>query len=179
MIQDYQFIDGNSNGDKERKTSSTTFLYNKLSAQETNNLRNKLNEVVGGLNFVAPQIFPAFKLLYKANGNNDQLSIESGDTCGRFDGEYIYNGGDKNDINSYTKIPKAAQVLRERFQSIGQDVTLPTGAVAIDIFVDGYLYYLEQDGFESDLNTFTQTGDVVTIKTPLDPNSQILILYTI
>ena len=43
MIQDYQFIDGNSNGDKERKTSSTTFLYNKLSAQETNNLR-KHNE---------------------------------------------------------------------------------------------------------------------------------------
>ena len=68
-------------------------------------------------------------------------------------------------------------MFRKRFTAEGQSVMLPSGAVAIDAFIDGYPQYLEQEGFEADLNTFTQSGFILTFKTTLDPNSQILITY--
>jgi hypothetical protein len=71
---------------------------------------------------------------------------------------------------------KSKEVLCERFAPSGQVCTLPSGAIAINAMLDGYPHYLEQSVFESDLNTFTQTGDIVTFKMILDPNSQILII---
>lgn len=53
MIDLFQFIDKNADGDKERLTGATVELYNKLSAEETNLIRDKLNEIitfVNGLN---------------------------------------------------------------------------------------------------------------------------------
>ena len=67
------------------------------------------------------------------------------------------------------------QVFLKRYLADGQDYALPTGATATFAYIDGYLQYLEQTGFESDLNTFTQAGNVITFKTTIETNSQILI----
>jgi hypothetical protein len=68
-------------------------------------------------------------------------------------------------------------VFTTRFTPTGQICTLPTGATAVSATIDGYIQYLEQAGFETDINTFTQTGDDVTFKTTLDGTPQILIQY--
>jgi len=68
-------------------------------------------------------------------------------------------------------------VFATRFTPVGQVCTLPTGATATSATIDGYPQYLEQTGFETDLNTFTQSGDEVTFKTTLDGTPQILITY--
>jgi len=67
----------------------------------------------------------------------------------------------------------------KRFAGLGQDYILPTNAIAIDAYVDGYIQYIEQTGFEADLNTFTQTEDTVTFKMTIENDSQILIKYYI
>lgn len=72
---------------------------------------------------------------------------------------------------------KSKEVYCERFAPSGQDCTLPSGAIAISAMIDAYPQYLEQSGFESDLNTFTQSGDIITFNSDLDTNSQILITY--
>lgn len=50
MIDLFQFIDKNADGDKERLTGATVQLYNKLSAEETNLIRDKLNEIIAFVN---------------------------------------------------------------------------------------------------------------------------------
>jgi len=67
----------------------------------------------------------------------------------------------------------------KRFTPTGQVCTLPTGAVAVNAHIDGYIQYPEQAGFESDLNTFTQSGDEVTFNTTFDGTPQILITYNL
>lgn len=178
MIQPYIFINGNVSGEKERKLSSTTELYNKLSAEETNNIRLKLNELVDGVNSFSVPLFPKLKLLYKASGNLNQLSFEIGDIVGGYNGEYYYNGGDVNNIVNYTKRPSIALDF-SRFVPTGQVCALPIGAIAISATIDGYVQYPEQAGFETDLNTFTQTGNDVTFKTTIEIGSQILIQFYI
>jgi len=65
-----------------------------------------------------------------------------------------------------------------RFVGSGQDYTIPVGAIAMPIaYIDGYPHYLEQAGFESDLNTFTQTTNIITFKQTIEVGSQILISY--
>jgi hypothetical protein len=68
-------------------------------------------------------------------------------------------------------------VFKERFTPTGQICTLPVGATAICADVDGYPQYKEKIGFETDLNTFTQSGDNVTFKTIFEGTPQILIQY--
>lgn len=72
---------------------------------------------------------------------------------------------------------KVSNIYKSRFEPIGQDCTLPSGAIAIEAHIDGYIQYLEQTGFETDLNTFTQDADIVTFKTTIEEGSQILITY--
>ena len=69
------------------------------------------------------------------------------------------------------------QVFLKRYLAAGQDYALPTGATATFAYIDGYPQYLEQTGFESDLNTFTQVGNIITFKTTIETGSQILINY--
>ena len=104
MIVPYEFIDGNLAGEKEKKLTATTELYNKLSAVETNNIRTKINELVDAVNLQAVPLYGDFKLLYKSNGNLDQLVVEVGDIVGGFLGNYYYIGGDLELPTSYQKI---------------------------------------------------------------------------
>lgn len=73
--------------------------------------------------------------------------------------------------------PISVTIKKERFTPTGQICTLPTGAIATEAHIDGYIQYKEQSGFETDLNTFTQSGDEVTFKTTFEGTPQILITY--
>jgi hypothetical protein len=65
----------------------------------------------------------------------------------------------------------------DRFTPTGQICILQTGSTATFAYIDGYIQYPEQAGFESDLNTFTQDGDEVTFKTTFEGTPQVLINY--
>ena len=87
ILQPYEFIDKNSNNEKEPKNTANTELYNKLSATETNNFRNKINEIVVECNnnFNAP--YNVFKFVQKGFGNTgSQTPPEANDVyCGHLD----------------------------------------------------------------------------------------------
>lgn len=176
MIAPYNFIDGNLAGEKEKKLTATTELYNKLSAEETNNIRTKLNELVDAANLQLVPLYGDFRLLYKAAGNLDQLTLEVGDIVGSFLGNFYYIGGDVNNIASYEKIPNT-QVDSIRFAGAGQTYNLPIGATAIKGWINDGVQHLEQVGFETDLNTITQAGIAVTFKKIITTNQRIIIDY--
>ena len=176
MIAPYNFIDGNLAGEKEKKLTATTELYNKLSAEETNNIRTKLNELVDAANLQLVPLYGDFRLLYKAAGNLDQLVLEVGDMVGGFSGNYYYIGGDPLLIGSYEKVPSPI-ITSIPFAGAGQDYVLPTGAIAIKGWINDAPQHLEQIGFESYLNTFTQTGATVTFKKTITAGQRIIIDY--
>lgn len=76
----------------------------------------------------------------------------------------------------------ALQLLTQGLQSIryaglGQDYTIPVGATALKGWINDGIQHLEQIGFESDLNTFTQTGTTITFKKIIATNNRIVIDY--
>jgi len=73
----------------------------------------------------------------------------------------------------------ATGIINKRYTGSGQDYTLPTGTTAFQAFVNEYPHFPEEVGFESDLNTFTQSGVTVTFKETIESGSRIRILYTI
>ena len=174
MIDQYNFVDANSDGKKEKVTTTVTEPYNKLSALETNNFKDKINEVISIVNTLVAPLFPNLILKYKAVGNLDQFNLQVGDIAGRFNGDYYYLGGDVSDIANFDLIPKVIPIPK-RYAGSGQDYTIPDGVTATIAFIDGYPQYLEDPLFLADLNTFTQTGNVVTFKTIIETNSQIII----
>lgn len=64
-----------------------------------------------------------------------------------------------------------------RYAGLGQDYTVPVGAIATIAFIDGYPNYLLNPSFASDLNTFTQVDETVTFATTIETDSQIIIQY--
>lgn len=176
MITNYEFIDVNSAGEKERKLTATTELYNKLSAYETNNIRTKLNELVTAVNLQSVPLYGEFKLLYKASGNLNQNAIEVGDIVGGFLGNYHYIGGDVTLESSYEKFFNVS-ISSFRFVGAGQTYTLPAGCTALKAWVNDAVQHLEETGYESDLNTFTQLGAVVTFKKTITAGQRIYIDY--
>jgi len=65
--------------------------------------------------------------------------------------------------------------IPKRYVGLGQDYTIQVGRIATIAYIDGYPQYLEDPLFTSDLNTFTQVGNVVTFKTTIENDSQIII----
>jgi hypothetical protein len=110
MIEHYEFIDVNVDGEKERVLSATVQLYNKLSADETNNFRGKLNEVIDAINATGVPLYPLFALKFRGEGNYDVNSFEVGDIVHGFYASGIiwdnavYNGGDTANKANYTRI---------------------------------------------------------------------------
>jgi len=108
----YEFIDSKpgSGGLKERLLGATIQLYNKLSAEETNNIRAKLNELVDAINAVGVPLFPLFVLKFKGEGNLNPTTLEAGDIVHGFYASGViwnnaqYNGGDPLDKANYTRI---------------------------------------------------------------------------
>jgi len=110
MIEPYEFIDAKPDGTKERQLGPTVLLYNKLSAEETNNIRAKLNELVDAANFSPIPLYEVFALKFKGEDNTDMLNIEAGDIAHRYstvDGIWEnarFNGGDPQDPANYTTV---------------------------------------------------------------------------
>ena len=78
---------------------------------------------------------------------------------------------------SFTVVAGVSQIKTARFYGYGQDYTLPSGAIAIKGWINDGAQHLEQAGFESDLNTFTQLDTIVTFKKSIAIGARVVIDY--
>lgn len=65
----------------------------------------------------------------------------------------------------------------KRYAGAGQTYALPTGAIAVLAYIDGYPQYQLNASFPLDLNVYEQLGDDVTFATTIEAGSQVLIQY--
>ncbi len=109
MIAPYEFDNANIDGDKEAViVPNPPTLVNKLSANETNGIKDKINELVGSANAGGlPVAYPDLRILFKADGNT-LTTLQVGDIVHGFaDATTVwskarYNGGDPTDRANYT-----------------------------------------------------------------------------
>ena len=109
MINYYDFDNANVDGDKEAViVPNPPTLINKLSAHETNGIRDKINELVDVANAGGvPVAYPDLRILFKADGNT-LSTLQIGDIVHGFaDATTIwskarYNGGDPTVRANYT-----------------------------------------------------------------------------
>lgn len=147
MIDNYEFIDKNPAGLKERYLNGVVQLLNKLSAEEANNFRAKLNEVIARVNISDVPLFDTFSLKFKGEGNTDLLAIEVGDIAQRYNtgagvwGNAIFNGGDPQDEANYTNIVPSYEPQYFVASGSSNIFTLPVGMVAQNLFLDRGLRY--------------------------------------
>lgn len=66
-----------------------------------------------------------------------------------------------------------------RYVGSGQSYTIPNNAIATKCWVNDSVQHKEKAGFESDLNTFTQSGTTVTFKKTITTGQRIIIDYYI
>jgi len=64
-----------------------------------------------------------------------------------------------------------------RYAGLGQDYTIPIGATALRGWINDAPQHKEMTGFEADLNTFTQSGLIVTFKKAITTGARIIIDY--
>lgn len=146
MINHYEFIDRKPDGTKERKLGAITQLYNKLSAEETNNIRAKLNELVDAANFSSIPLYSVFGLKFKGPGNTNTLIIELGDIAHRYSASGIienarFNGGDPQDPENYTIIVADFEPMLFISNGISNEFELVPGMKAQSLFLDRGLKY--------------------------------------
>lgn len=162
MIEDYEFIDKTPAGLKERQLGATTELFNKLSAEETNNFRAKINEIIARVNISNVPLYSAFALKFKGDGNTDLLTIEVGDIAHRYDAvagiwdNAVFNGGDPQDAANYTNL--GVTVYEPQYfisDGLTNIFTIPAGMKAQQLFLDRGPRY---KGLEWD-----QAGDQVEV----------------
>lgn len=169
MIALYQFDNANLVGDKEAVIvpAVPTFV-NKLSANETNNIKDKLNEIIELSNPVLnPIAYLELRLKFKGivgGVPNTLPTLQVGDVVHGFkengflwDDAY-YLGGDVNDRENYTPI-EVSKFEPEIFTAVStgtmQNFILPVGFIAGSVLKSrGELY----KGSE-----WTQTSDILTI----------------
>jgi hypothetical protein len=169
MIALYEFDNANDGGDKEAViVPNVPTLINKLSANETNNIKDKINELITvSYPYVSPVAYLELRLRFKGEVGgipNTLPTLQVGDVVQGFkengflwDNAY-YNGGDINDRNNYTPISPAKfepQIFVASATGAGQTFILPVGFVAGSVLKSrGELY----KGSE-----WSQTADVLTI----------------
>lgn len=147
MIQPYEFIDKKPDGTKGRVLGTTIYLYNKLSADETNNIRAKLNELVDAANFSVIPLYEVFALKFKGAGNLDMLNIEVGDIATRYstiDGLWEnaeFNGGDPQNPANYTLIVPSFEPVLFISNGLTNSFELPLGMRAQSLHIDRGMRY--------------------------------------
>lgn len=165
MIALYNFDNANLNGDKEAViVPNVPTLVNKLSANETNNIRDKINEIINLANPVLnPIAYLELRLTLKGQGNT-LGTLQAGDRVTGFADattvwvNAIYNGGDPNDRNSYTPVfrDKPEPVLfTATTTGINQVFILPLG------FKAGSVLKSKGELFKG--SEWSQTADALTI----------------
>lgn len=171
-IEHYEFIDKKLDGTKERVLGATIYLYNKLSAEETNAIRAKLNELVDAVNFSVVPLYEVFALKFKAEGNNDMLNIEVGDIASRYssvDGVWenaMFNGGDPQDPADYTLLVSTYEPVLFISDGVVNTFELPAGMDAKSLFIDrGMRYKTTPDNptgeWAQDGTTITLSGAII------------------
>lgn len=164
MIAHYEFDNANLAGEKEPViVPNVPTLVNKLSANETNNIRDKLNELVDATNPLTPIQFLELRLKFKGDGNTAP-TLQVGDIVHGFaDATTIwtnarYEGGDPNDRANYTPLyePKPApQLFTALTTGVNQTFILSP------VFIAGSVLKSKGELFKT--TEWTQTGDVITI----------------
>lgn len=177
MIQPYDFDNANTEGDKEAVVvPNVPTLVNKLSANETNGIRDKINEIITFVNpAVSPIQFLELRLKFKGEGNTaDELQI--GDivhgfkAAGEIWDNAIYEGGDINDRGNYTPVleHKPDPVLLTAIASgLNQNFDVPLGFVARSV--------LKSRGELFKGSEWSQLGTVVTILVNVNVGNSIYI----
>jgi hypothetical protein len=147
MIDNFEFIDRNTQGEKERYLNGVVQLINKLSAEETNLIRTKLNEIIGQVNLSAVPLYSVFSLKFKGEGNTDLNAIEVGDIAQRYNlitgiwDNAVFNGGDPQDADDYTNIVPAYEPQYFVATGASNIFELPVGMVAQNLFLDRGVRY--------------------------------------
>lgn len=169
MISLYEFDNANVDGDKEAViVPNVPTLVNKLSANETNNIKDKLNEIIGVANpTITPILFLELRLKFKGEVGgvpNTLPTLQAGDIVHGFADvdtiwtNAIYNGGDINDRANYTPLYEGKPdpiLIVATATGLGQTFILDPGyKVGSVLKSKGELY----KGPE-----WTQTADVLTI----------------
>lgn len=165
MIALYQFDNANLDGDKEAViVPNVPTLVNKLSANEANGIKDKLNEIINLANpTITPILFLELRLKFKGDGNT-LPTLQAGDIVHGFADvdtiwtNAIYNGGDINDRANYAPLydgkPDPILIVATA-TGLGQTFILPLGyKIGSVLKSKGELY----KGSE-----WTQTADVLTI----------------
>ena len=169
MIALYQFDNANTLGDKEAViVPNVPTLVNKLSANETNNIRDKLNELIDLANPVLnPIAYLDLRLSLKGAVNgvaNTLPTLQAGDRVHGFADantvwqDAVYNGGDVNDRANYTPqtTTKPDPILRTApITGLGQTFIIPVG------FKVGTVLKSKGELFKG--SEWSQTADVLTI----------------
>lgn len=141
MIALYEFDNANVDGDKEAViVPNVPTLINKLSANEANGIKDKLNEIIYvGQNSFTNIAYLELRLKFKGvvgGVPNDLPTLQPGDIVHGFADETtiwtnaIYEGGDITDRANYTPIydPKPAPLLfTAPVTGLGQTFILPAG----------------------------------------------------
>lgn len=71
------------------------------------------------------------------------------------------------------------EIVNQRYAGAGQNYTLPNGAIAIEGHINDAVQFPEDPSYISDLNTFTQVGDIVTFKKTIIAGQRIRIKFYI
>lgn len=140
MIDLYEFDEANLDGDKEAVVvPNVPTLVNKLSAAETNGIKDKINEIIGVVNpTLSPITFLELRLKFKGDGNT-LPTLQAGDIVHGFADENtiwdsaVYEGGDVNDRNNYTVVSGAKPdpiLFVAVATGINQTFTLPDNFIA-------------------------------------------------
>ncbi len=167
MISYFEFIDKKLDGTKERVLGPTIYLYNKLSADEVNAIRAKLNELVDAANFSVIPLYEVFALKFKGAGNLDMLNIEVGDIAHRYstdDGIWEnaeFNGGDPQDPANYTLLSAVVEPQLFISDGIVNTFELPAGMRAGSLFVDRGMKY--KATVDNPTGEWEQSGTTVEI----------------
>lgn len=192
MIAPYEFDSANGSGDKEAViVPNVPTLVNKLSAHETNGIRDKLNEVVGIANTILPIQFLELRLKFKGEGNTLD-TLQAGDIVHGFaDATTIwtnakYLGGDIADRANYEEIKGVSPVPEILDGIIGvtigfavsqQTFTLPAGAKCVGVTLSHAPQYQITPNNSSLVNRWSQTDNIVTLTKVPALNNYIYIEY--
>lgn len=70
-------------------------------------------------------------------------------------------------------------IVNQRYPGAGQSYVIPDGAIAFEAHINEAVQFLEDPSYISDLNTFTQTGTIVTFKKTITTGQRIRIKFYI
>ena len=165
-------------------TTSNDNLVEAINSLKTqfDNLNNNGVQLLTGYdnpNITPPPVFNYADFYMELDVTDDtpiQLWQWSGTEWNTYSNVYSKAEIDAIVANIYTAIGTAS-ISSIRLSGLGQTYTLPENAVAFKGWINDGVQHKEMTGFESDLNTFTQNGLIVTFKKSITTGARIIIDY--